>query len=135
MLIRADDRLEEFAANILRIMKSNVTPKGLKKIAFITFVGIIVVAVFKQFVPYTVDKRQLANLAAAEQHTPILRAVLQRDLRFTNVTVYVFTGAGGSLQLHGELLSARDLADLKELVQKTKPPVEVLYDVFVIPPE
>ena len=113
-------------------MKQPITSKGLQIIAIITMLGVAAVLLIQRFGPYP---RQMQNIAAAEQHIQILRPMLQQDSRFTNIAVHVFTGAGGSLALSGELYSDRDLADLKEVVQSSKPPVEVVYHVFVVPPE
>ena len=113
-------------------MKQAVTPRGLQIIAIVTMLGVAVVLLIQRFGPFP---RQMQNMAAAEQHIRILRPVLQQDSRFTNIMLDAFSGAGGSLAVSGELLSDKDLADLKQIVATTKPPVEVVYQVVVIPPE
>ncbi|MBI5384347.1 MAG: hypothetical protein HZA90_06625 [Verrucomicrobia bacterium] len=113
-------------------MKQPVTSKGLRIIAIITILGVATVLLIQRFGPYP---RQMQNMAAAGQHIQILRPMLQQDSRFTNIALHAFTGVGGSLSLSGELYSDRDLAHLKQLVQASKPPVEVVYHVFVVPPE
>ena len=113
-------------------MKKPVTSRGLQIIAIVTMLGVAAVLLIQRFGPFP---RQMENMAAAEQHIQILRPMLQQDPRFTNLSLHVFTGAGGSLSLSGELYSDRDLADLKQIVQTSKPPVEVVYHVFVVPPE
>jgi len=94
--------------------------------------GIAVVLLIQQFGPFP---RQMENMAAAEQHIHILRPMFQQDSRFTNIVLYPFTGAGGSLSISGELLSDKDFADLKQVAGTSKPPVAVVYNVFVVPPE
>ena len=113
-------------------MKKPVTSRGLQIIAIVTMLGVAAVLLIQRFGPFP---RQMENMAAAEQHIQILRPMLQQDSRFTNIALHPFTGAGGSLSVSGELLSDRDLADLKQMVVTSKPPVEVVYHVFVIPPE
>src|SRR6185436_18657088 len=109
-----------------------VTSKGLQIIAIVTMLGVAAVLLIQRFGPFP---RQMENMAAAEQHIQVLRPMLQQDPRFTNIALHPFTGAGGSLSLSGELLSDRDLADLKQLVETSKPPMKVVYHVTVIPPE
>ena len=114
-------------------MKQPVTSKGLQIIAVVTMLGVAAVLLIQRFGPYP---RQMENMAAAAQHIPILRPLLQKDVRFTNITLSVYSGgANGSLAIDGELPSERDLQDLKQIVELSKPPVEVVYHVLVIPPE
>jgi hypothetical protein len=77
----------------------------------------------------------MQNMAAAEEHVHVLRPMLQQDPRFTNIALHPFTAAGGSLSVSGELPSELELSDLKQLVASSKPPVQVVYDVRVTPPE
>jgi len=112
-----------------------VTFKGLKTIAAITLFGIVAVAIFKHFVPYTIDRQQMENMAAAEKHLPLLRQVIGKDVRFTNVTAIVFSGDEGCLMIEGEVHTDRELEDLKQLVVSSKPPVHTLYQVDVMPLE
>jgi hypothetical protein len=112
-------------------MKQHVTPKGLQIIAVVTMLGVAAVLLIQRFGPYP---RQMANMAAAKEHIEILRPMIHQDARFTNIKLYPFTGRGGSLSVSGELLSDRDLADLKEIVERSKPPVQIAYHVGVIPP-
>jgi len=109
-----------------------VTARGLQIIAIVTMLGVAAVLLIQRFGPFP---SQMARMAQAEQHIQILRPMLQSDARFTNITLHPFTGAGGSLSLSGELLSESDLAELKQIVLASKPPVEVVYRVYVIPPE
>ena len=113
-------------------MKQPVTSKGLQIIAVVAMLGVAAVLLIQQFGPFP---RQMRNMAAAEQHIQTLRPMLQQDARFTNIALHPFTGAGGSLSVSGELLSDKDLADLKQIVATSKPPVEIFYRVNVIPPE
>ena len=109
-----------------------ITASGLKIIALVTVLGIAAVLLVWRFGPLP---RQLKNMAAANQHIQILRPMLDQDARFTNVKLHTYSAAGGSLLLAGELLSDGDLADLKQIVLASKPPVEVVYQVYIFPPE
>jgi hypothetical protein len=51
-----------------------------------TVVGIIVVAIYKHFVPYTFDKQAGKNYAAAERHIPILKPLLMAFYSHDNKT-------------------------------------------------
>lgn len=109
-----------------------VTSKGLQIIAIVTMLGVAAVLLIQRFGPFP---RQMENMAAARQHIQILRPALQQDSRFTNIVLHPFTGAGGSLLVSGELLSDAALTDLKQVVVTSKPPVEIVYHVYVIPLE
>lgn len=61
--------------------------------------------------------------------------MLQQYARFTNITLYAFTDSEGSLSVSGELPLERHMSELKQVVASSKPPVEVVYFVSVIPPE
>jgi hypothetical protein len=113
-------------------MKQLVTSKGLKIIAVLTVLAAVAVWFLVQQFGYP---RQRANMAAADKHIPILLPMLQKDSRFTNITVHTFTGANGSLFIAGELPAESDLRDLKQMVEASKPPVAVVYHVDIIPPE
>jgi len=77
----------------------------------------------------------MENMAVAEKHLPILRQIVEKDGRFTNVTAIVSTGDEGCLMIEGELHTDRDLEDLKQLVAASKPPVHTFYQVVVLPIE
>jgi hypothetical protein len=112
-------------------MSEPITPRGLKKIAAITLVGIVVVMIFKHFVPYTFDK-QAVNIAAAKQHIPILKPLIENDGRFTNIILSQFTGSGGSLCISGDVFTDKDLSDLKRLVDSSSPPTAIVWEVQVL---
>jgi hypothetical protein len=79
---------------------------------------------------------QMSNFDLADRHLLILRPMLQKDLRFSRLRVFTFSGENGSLMIEGDLFSESDLHDLKQLVNSSKPPVKVLYsDTIVISPE
>src|SRR5215472_10443050 len=110
-------------------MKPLVTAKGLKIIGVITLVGILVVAIYKHFEPYTFDEQRVKNLAAAERHTLLLKPLIEKDRRFTNVSVGPFTGQGGCLEVSGKVESDTDFLDLRHMVESSAPPVAVYYQV------
>ncbi len=74
-------------------------------------------------------------MAAADKHIPILLPMLQKDSRFTNITVQTFTGYNGSLYVAGMLPSESDLENLKQIIELSKPPVRVVYHVDILPSE
>jgi hypothetical protein len=113
-------------------MKPYVTTKGLRIIAIVTVICAIATFVLVELYGYPSQAR---NMAAAERHIPILLPLLQKDSRFTNFTVSVFTGQNGSLIIDGQLYSEKDLQDLKKMVDSSSPPVAVVYNVRVYPPE
>ena len=113
-------------------MKPPVTSRGLQIITFVTVIGVAAVLLSQRFGPFP---RQMQNMAAAGRHLSILLPVLQQDSRFTNIALHPFSGSGGSLSVSGELFSDKDLLDLKQKVEASKPPVEVVYHVVIIPPE
>ena len=109
-----------------------VTSKGLQIIAIVTMLGVAAVLLIQRFGPFP---RQTENIAAAEQHIEVLRPMLQRDPRFSNIVMHSHTAAGGSLLVYGQLFSDEALTDLKQIVVTSKPPVEVVYHVYLVPPE
>jgi hypothetical protein len=113
-------------------MKQPVTSRGLQIIAIVTMLGVAAVLLIQRFGPFP---RQMENIAAAEQHIQVLQPMLRQDPRFTNIALHSFTGSGGSLMVAGGLFSETDLQDLKKLVEASKPPVTVVYNVIVCPPE
>ena len=114
-------------------MKQPVTSKGLRVIVFVIIIGLVIVILTQKFGPYP---RQMENMAAAKKHALILLPMIQKDSRFSNITADAFTGgADGSLAIFGELFSDKDLQDLKNIVESSKPPVEVVYFVKVYPAE
>ena len=124
--------LVRHALGLAAVMKHPITSRGLQIIAIVTMLGVAAVLVIQRFGPFP---RQMQNMAAAERHIEILRPLLQQDFRFTNIALYPFSAAGGSLSVSGELVSEQDLSDLKQLVDRSRPPVEVVYSVSVIPHE
>ena len=75
----------------------------------------------------------MANIALADEHTTILRPMIEKEPRFANIQISSFTGSGGSLSVRGYVTSEEDMSDLKKMVAKSTPPVEVMYFVKVIP--
>ena len=73
-----------------------------------------------------------SNLDQARAHVPVVRAAVADDARFANVKFREFAGEGGSIAADGFVLLEQDLADLKERVEQTDPPVAVVYAVGVI---
>lgn len=76
--------------------------------------------------PFT---QQLRNLKAAEKHVPALQALLDQAPRFNKLKAGIWTGNNGCLSIHGVITSKSDLADLKQIVTSSKPPVGVLYHI------
>jgi hypothetical protein len=111
-------------------MSPLVTPKGLKIIGVITLIGIVAVVIYKHFVPYTSDHEAVGNYVAAEQHILILRLLIEKDHRFSKVSLSPFTGQGGCLSVRGEVGSDSDMLALKRIVESSAPPVAVYYQVI-----
>ena len=90
------------------------------------FTGML--AVSYPFLPYP---RQMRNLRLADKHAPRVRALLLLDDRFRELRVEHFTGAGGCLWVLGDIEDEQDIIALMKLVQTTKPPVNVQYNLRV----
>jgi hypothetical protein len=106
-------------------MKRLVTGAGLKKIAILTVIGALGVAIFKHYVPNSYDPQTVRNYAAAERYMPVLKSLLHADARFTNITMYMSTSFRGSVMLRGEVRNVQELEDLERLVESSKPPMPV----------
>lgn len=98
-------------------------------IAAITLVGTVIALAYRFFVPYSYDEQHSKNVAAAERHTPVLKPLIEKDQRFTNVSVGPFTGEGGCLLVSGAVASDTDFLDLRHMVESSAPPVAVYYQV------
>jgi hypothetical protein len=111
-------------------MKPPITSKGLQVIAAITMLGVALVLLTQYFGPYP---RQLRTLAAMREHLAILRPVIEKDPRFTNVVINPSTAC--KYFITGELESEKDITDLERIIAESRPPVPSIFKVYVLPPE
>ncbi len=73
---------------------------------------------------------QTRNMKRAKEHIPIVRSKLDAYPEFRHVTVVEYTAAGGSLLVDGCLRSDADVKRLRQIVQATAPPVEVVFQLI-----
>ena len=78
---------------------------------------------------------QLKRLKLAEKHLEIVGPKIAADTRFSKVSLIVYTGRGGCLRIDGTVKTPEDEEELKQFMDSTKPPVEVLYFVSIEKPE
>ncbi len=108
-------------------MKQFFTTRGLKFIAGITILGIPLAMLVNHFSPPTI---QHVNMAAAKRHIPILRPLLEKDKRFSQIRVEVYSGYDGTLLVAGSVKSEKDFENLKQIIKASRPPVATIYEVF-----
>jgi hypothetical protein len=84
--------------------------------------------------PARQDPTQARNMTMATEHIPIVNRILEKDIRFTEIKLYAYTGNDGCLGVTGVVYSQRALDDLKKAVESTAPPVPVHWTVRVFPP-
>lgn len=113
-------------------MKQPPTRRRIVAVVLVVMFGIAIALFIRHFGPLN---PQLRNMAAAERHIPFLSAMLERDSRFTNLSLRPYTAHDGSLKIAGELCTDDDLRDLKKIVESSRPPVTVVYAIPVIPME
>ena len=74
--------------------------------------------------------RQKRNMERAREHIPVVRAALDSIPEFKHLDVGVYTGSGGSLAVAGDLPSNSDVERVRQIVEATKPPVQVSYRIY-----
>ena len=73
-------------------------------------------------------------MRVGERSIPKIKALIAQDSRFAQVGQFGgFTGRGGSLHVGGEVASAGDLADLKQLLALAFPEVNFFWAVRIHP--
>ena len=94
-------------------------------------VGLLIIAALGAWHLITNDTlvRQHIRIRAASDHIPTLTPLLAADPAFSRVTCSTFTGAGGSLILHGQLADEATFERLRALVASTHPPVTIVYEL------
>jgi hypothetical protein len=102
-----------------------------KRVGLIAIGLIVATAIYYPFSP---AGRQAANMRGAEALLPPIRQSLQSDVRFVNVQIGVYTGYEGSVIVHGEVASAKDLSALRQIVAARSIPYHVTWAVVVVPP-
>lgn len=71
------------------------------------------------------------RLRKARLHVPVIAQALSSDPRFADVSVGTTTASYGALVVHGSVATDRDLQSLRQAIDATRPPVDVLYRVTV----
>src|ERR1043165_2966926 len=103
-----------------------ITSKGFRIIAVVVIFSVIAVLLIQRFGPFAEQRK---NMAAAEQHISLLRPIFASDQRFTNIVASMNTAEDGCLFIRGELPAEKDLEDLKQRINNTRPPVKVFYRI------
>lgn len=83
------------------------------------------------YYPFSPDGRQSANMRRAERHTEKLRAQIAADTRFAAVRMAPNTAHGGCLHVLAVVPTKEDAAALRAIVERSNPPVPVLFTVSV----
>ena len=78
---------------------------------------------------YSAGAIQRQRMVLAADHIKLLQPLLDRDERFRDVDLYPYTARHGTLGVGGEIEGAEALADLREIVLSSEPPVEVVWHV------
>ena len=107
--------------------KRLATPSGKRKALIVMLFSSIVVSILSLFAPLHSQQR---NLRAAQRHIDVIAPVIRADNRFHDVLLQPYTGRGGCLGVFGSVATSSDFADLKRIVENSKPPVDVYYSVF-----
>src|SRR5262245_55729685 len=71
------------------------------------------------------------NMDLARQHAARVTPQLHQDARFTNVNLYAFGRPSAPFLIKGTVTSDVDLADLRQILLATRPPVPITWDVVV----
>jgi hypothetical protein len=97
----------------------------------VSVVGLTLIALLGVWYLFISDTflRQKRNMRRAGDHLPAVRAALDAVPEFRHLTVGVFTGAGGSLAVGGSLPSDSDVQRVRQVVDRTAPPVRVVYHI------
>ena len=74
------------------------------------------------------------SVTAAFRHADVLRVMLSADSRYDKVDVHGESISRGKIFIRGCVDKEQDLFDLKEMVLKTDPPVEVVSWVKILDP-
>ena len=106
-------------------MKLHMKRTVLKLIALVAALSAIYILIS---VPISKQER---NLAASRRHLTVLESLVHKEGRFHNILLEYSTAGG--LWVSGNVQSEGELKDLKLIVDGSKPPVPVGYQVTVAP--
>ena len=114
-------------------MKNSQTAKT--RIGF-CLLGLLTVFALGTWQIFTGDTivRQKTNMDRARLHVSIVREKLDLSKEFRHLRALEFTGAGGSLLIEGIVPTEADVDRVKGIVEQTKPPVDVVYQVRAASP-
>lgn len=83
--------------------------------------------------PWSPGGRQYLNMRVAARNLGHVKAIVDADPRFAEVTVYVFTGQDGALAVGGQVKTNDDLCELMRAVGKERVPITLVWHVDVRP--
>ena len=107
-----------------------ITKSGVKLIATVAVVACAGLFVAYEFSPGGIQRR---NLQHAEKHIAQHAGDLTSQPRFQKVSFVAGFMDDGCIKISGEVRSSEDLTALRQLWEKTSPPVNTRY--FVVPTE
>ena len=115
-------------------MKQKTVLKALWVTLLLVVIALSAVELSHRWDEYQSSTRQLANMARAREHLPLIRKLVEPDKRFEAVNILEYSGGGGSIMVSGTVKSEQDLRDLTQIVQSPLPPVAVVNSIWVDPP-
>ena len=105
--------------------------KSRTRLLLIIFAVIAVLGAVEVFTGPTVV-HQLINMRHARQHLPVVRQALDAFTEFRQLQIYVVTGGGGTLSICGYLRTEAEASRVREIVNATKPPLPVHFNLWVV---
>lgn len=96
-------------------------------------VGVVVfLAVLWVALGFTREGRRVARIAAARKHADTVSLLLAKDNRFEAVRVSEWYKGDGFFLVRGWVDTETDLTALKNLVEESKPPAPIAWQVQVV---
>jgi hypothetical protein len=96
-------------------------------------VGVVVfLVVFWVAFGFTREGRRVARIDAARKHAVIVSQLLSKDKRFEAVRVSEWYKGDGFFLVRGYVDSEADLLDLKSVVEQSKPPAPISWQVQIV---
>jgi hypothetical protein len=105
--------------------------KSRTKLLLLIFGVILVLGTVEVFTGSTLV-HELINMRHAGQYLPILSKKLDAYPEFRQLKPCVSDISGGVLAIDGYLRTEAELKHLREIVESTKPPVRVIYNLQVV---
>lgn len=102
-----------------------------RRIPFVIAIIVVLIAFFI-YRPFSPAGQQERNMKLAREHIAAhIAPKLAAEARFADVRAVPGTAELGCIVIDGTVRSARDMEDLKYIVEKSRPPVEVSWPVTI----